>query len=446
MIFLLVDTDGRIVRFNASAEELFGFADDDAGARQALVGRLPPGGEPRGRADLLPPHERGRRGAARRDRLDRRRRTADLRLGRRTPGGRRRGPPPLPDLRPGSDGARRAARRDRGAARLPLGGQPRDAEPAHRRRARRHDRARGRQLRVPRAHGLRRRGRDRQEVLGSRRAARARRRGAGGVRGAGRERASASSTRPPGSGATGNWRIIAWWLRPLLGGRPTSSSSAAPTSPSAKAQEAELRASRARIVEAGDDERRRLERNLHDGAQQRLVSLSLALRLAQAKLRDDPDGADADPHRAPARSSRTRSPSCASSPAASTRRCSPTAGSAAALEALAARAPLPVELAADLDERLPGPVEAAAYYVVAEALDERRQVRRGLGGRGARAAAERPRRRRGRRRRRRRRRPALGSGLRGLADRVEALDGELEVESAAGAGTTVRAVIPLSPP
>jgi len=120
-------------------------------------------------------------------------------------------------------------------------------------------------------------------------------------------------------------------------------------------------------------------------------------------------------------------------------------GLGAALEALAARAPLPVELSAELDERLPGPVEAAAYYVVAEALTNvakyadasevavraQRENGRvvvevaddGIGGAD----------------------PTLGSGLRGLADRVEALDGKLEVESAVGAGTTVRAVIPLSP-
>ena len=119
-------------------------------------------------------------------------------------------------------------------------------------------------------------------------------------------------------------------------------------------------------------------------------------------------------------------------------------GLPAALEALATRTPLPVELSADLEERLPGPIEAAAYYVVAEALTnvakyaeassvevraERQNGRvvvevedDGVGGAD----------------------PARGSGLRGLADRVEALEGELEVTSAAGAGTTVRAVIPLS--
>ena len=211
-----------------------------------------------------------------------------------------------------------------------------------------------------------------------------------------------------------------------------------------KAQEAELRASRSRIVEAGDDARRRLERNLHDGAQQRLVSLSLALRLAQARLRDDPDGADqiltAAGEELTHALAELRELARGIHPAVLTDR-----GLAAALEALAARAPLPVELTADLDERLPGPVEAAAYYVVAEALTNvakyaeasavevraQRQNGRvvvevaddGVGGAD----------------------PLLGSGLRGLADRVEALDGQLEVESAAGTGTTVRAVIPLSP-
>jgi PAS domain S-box-containing protein len=207
-------------------------------------------------------------------------------------------------------------------------------------------------------------------------------------------------------------------------------------------QEQEVRASRARIVEAADGARRRLERNLHDGAQQRLVSLSLALRLAQSKLRDDPDGAEqlltgaAD--ELTQALAELRELARGIHPAVLTDR-----GLPAALEALAARAPLPVELSADLEARLPGPVEAAAYYVVAEALTniakyaeasavqvraQRRNGRvvvevadDGIGGAD----------------------PRRGSGLRGLADRVEALDGELEVESTAGEGTTVRAVIPL---
>ena len=126
-------------------------------------------------------------------------------------------------------------------------------------------------------------------------------------------------------GRTGNWRIIAWWLRPLPGSTDKFVVCGADVTES-KEQEAELRASRSRIVEAGDSERRRLERNLHDGAQQRLVSLSLALRLAQARLRDDPEGADKILTGA-GRSSRTRSRSCASSRAASTRPSSPTAAS-----------------------------------------------------------------------------------------------------------------------
>jgi PAS domain S-box-containing protein len=243
-------------------------------------------------------------------------------------------------------------------------------------------------------------------------------------------------------GRSGTWRIVAWWLRPL--GEPANKFIVCGTDiTERKAQEAELRASRSRIVEAADDARRRLERNLHDGAQQRLVSLSLALRLAQSRLRDDPDGAE----QLLAGASEELTQALADlrelargiHPAVLTDR-----GLPAALEALAARAPLPVELSAELEERLPGPVEAAAYYVVAEALTnvakyseasavEVRAQRLngrvvvevaddGIGGAD----------------------PSLGSGLRGLADRVEALDGQLEVESNAGEGTTVRAVIPLA--
>jgi signal transduction histidine kinase len=196
-------------------------------------------------------------------------------------------------------------------------------------------------------------------------------------------------------------------------------------------------------VEAADDARQRLERNLHDGAQQRLVSLSLALRLAQAKLRDDPAGADqilaAAGDELTHALAELRELARGIHPAVLTDR-----GLPAALEALASRAPLTVELSTSLDERLPGPVEAAAYYVVAEALTnvakyadatavrvraERNDGRvlvevadDGVGGAD----------------------PALGSGLRGLADRVEALDGRLDVESAEGAGTRVRAVIPVT--
>ncbi len=242
-------------------------------------------------------------------------------------------------------------------------------------------------------------------------------------------------------GSSGTWRIVAWWLRPLEESGKFIVCGTEITD--RKAQEAELRASRSRIVEAADEARRRLERNLHDGAQQRLVSLSLALRLAQSRLREDPEGAEQlltgasdELNHALAE---LRELARGIHPAVLTDR-----GLPAALEALAARAPLPVELTANLEDRLPGPIEAAAYYVVAEALTnvakyseasvvEVRAQRLngrvmvevaddGIGGAD----------------------PALGSGLRGLADRVEALDGQLEVESSVGAGTTVRAVIPLA--
>jgi PAS domain S-box-containing protein len=245
-------------------------------------------------------------------------------------------------------------------------------------------------------------------------------------------------------GRSGTWRIVAWWLRQL--GESAEADKfivCGMDITERKAQEAELRASRSRIVEAADDARMRLERNLHDGAQQRLVSLSLALRLAQSRLHDDPEGAEqllvGASEELTQALAELRELARGIHPAVLTDR-----GLPAALEALAARAPLPVELSTDLEERLPSSVEAAAYYVVAEALTNvakyseasavevraQRQNGRvvvevaddGIGGAD----------------------PSLGSGLRGLADRVEALDGELEVESSQGEGTTVRAVIPLA--
>ena len=206
--------------------------------------------------------------------------------------------------------------------------------------------------------------------------------------------------------------------------------------------EDELRRSRARIVEAADAERRRLERNLHDGAQQRLVSLSLALRLAQGQLGRDPQAAeqmliDAQRELSDALAD-LRELARGIHPAILTDR-----GLGPAVEALAARAPLPVELAAVPDERLPGPVEAAAYYVVAEGLTNvvkyaqatsvRVSIERvdgiarvevsddGVGGAD----------------------PTGGTGLRGLADRIESLAGRLAVESEPGGGTRLRAEIPV---
>src|SRR3954451_4422373 len=124
----------------------------------------------------------------------------------------------------------------------------------------------------------------------------------------------------------------------------------------------QLAASRARIVAAGDAERRRLERNLHDGAQQRLVSLALMLRLAARR-----HPADADLERAGEELTyalqELRELARGIHPAVLTER-----GLEPAVRALADRAPVPVELDVQLEERLPDPVEAAAYYVVAEAL------------------------------------------------------------------------------
>jgi PAS domain S-box-containing protein len=208
-----------------------------------------------------------------------------------------------------------------------------------------------------------------------------------------------------------------------------------------KRQERELQASRARIVQAGDAERQRLERNLHDGAQQRLVTLSLALRLAETRVETDADEArrilgGANEELALALSE-LRELARGIHPAVLTDR-----GLGPALEALAVRAPLPVELVGVPAQRLPEPVEAAAYYLVAEALTNVAkyaqasavtvQVTRengsavvdiadnGIGGAD----------------------PARGSGLRGLSDRVEALNGQLQVESPPGAGTRLRAEIP----
>jgi PAS domain S-box-containing protein len=208
-----------------------------------------------------------------------------------------------------------------------------------------------------------------------------------------------------------------------------------------KRQERELQASRARIVQAGDSERRRLERNLHDGAQQRLVSISLALRLVQVRLDADPAGAremlngarDELGHAM----EELRELARGLHPAILTQR-----GLGAAVRVLSDRASLPVEIAAVPDGRLPEPVEAAIYYLVAEALTnvakyaEASEARveitlqngsaiveisdDGIGGAT----------------------PSSGSGLRGLADRVEALAGRMQLESPPGRGTRLRAEIP----
>jgi PAS domain S-box-containing protein len=206
----------------------------------------------------------------------------------------------------------------------------------------------------------------------------------------------------------------------------------------------DLAASRARIVTAGDVERRRLERNLHDGAQQRLVTLSLSLRLALAKLDTDPAAArttlaDAGDQLTLALAE-LRELARGLHPAVLTDR-----GLRPAVEMLAGRAPVPVEVGEIPDERLPEPVEAAAYYLIAEALTnvakyaQASAVRVRVSASDARVlvevsddgvgGAD----------------PGAGSGLCGLADRVEALGGSLDVVSPVGAGTALRAEIPRSP-
>jgi signal transduction histidine kinase len=202
----------------------------------------------------------------------------------------------------------------------------------------------------------------------------------------------------------------------------------------------ELRGSRARIVQAAQNERQLLERNLHDGAQQRLIALSLELSLLKGRIHDDPEaraGIDKARREIAASLGELREISSGLHPAVVSGH-----GLAIALEQLAARAPLPVELRADVDGRLPAALEVAAYYVIAESLtnvakhaqatsaqvvvvQERDElvleiVDDGIGG----ADSER------------------GTGLRGLADRVESLDGRLRVWTPLGGGTRVRAEIP----
>ena len=209
-----------------------------------------------------------------------------------------------------------------------------------------------------------------------------------------------------------------------------------------KRAEAELRASRARLVEVADAERRRIQRNLHDGAQQRLTAVLLTIGRLRASI-DDGQAAtllDAAADELAAGLQDLRELASGLHPSVLAER-----GFVPALEALAMRAPLPVELAAVPARRLPEQVEAAAYYVVAEALANTQKhagaghvtvtatagedsllvevVDDGTGG----ADPE-------------------GEGLRGLVDRVEALGGTLRVDSPAGGGTRVRARLPLLAP
>jgi signal transduction histidine kinase len=202
----------------------------------------------------------------------------------------------------------------------------------------------------------------------------------------------------------------------------------------------ELRASRERIVAAGDAERRRLERNLHDGAQQRLVAVALQLQLLQRRIRRDPETAEQLVTVASAELAESldelRELARGLHPAVLEH------GLAPALDALATRSAVATSVSYALPERLPEQLELAAYFVACEALTNVAKyagasaatVRVWNDGRaafieiaddGVGGADD-----------------ALGSGLRGLADRVEALEGRLRVVSPAGVGTTVTAELP----
>jgi signal transduction histidine kinase len=204
----------------------------------------------------------------------------------------------------------------------------------------------------------------------------------------------------------------------------------------------DLRGSRSRLVDAAQDERRRLERDLHDGAQQRLVALSLELSLLQGEL-DDPDArlrVEHARHEVAVSVQELRDIARGIHPAVVTSH-----GLAVALESVAARTAMPLELHVQGTPRLAENVEVAAYYVVCESLANTGKHARataaeievqvvrgtlvvqvtddGVGGAD----------------------PRRGSGLRGLADRVEALDGRLRISTPPSGGTRVRAEIPCTP-
>ena len=209
------------------------------------------------------------------------------------------------------------------------------------------------------------------------------------------------------------------------------------------ARTAELHASRARIVEAADDARRRIERDLHDGAQQRLVALALDVRLARGLAERDPDAAGPALERIgeelAAATAELRELARGIHPALLTER-----GLAPAVSALVTRATVPVEIVELPDGRLPPVAEATAYFTVSEALTNVAKYAQathasvrlaredgalvvevrddGIGGASV----------------------GAGSGLSGLTDRVGACDGSLSVTSPPGEGTLVRAVLPVT--
>jgi PAS domain S-box-containing protein len=210
-----------------------------------------------------------------------------------------------------------------------------------------------------------------------------------------------------------------------------------------QAQLAEVRASRARIVDAADRARREIERNLHDGAQQQFVSATLQLQVWRASHGELPEQAQAELDQVlvdlRAGLAELRELAHGLHPAVLSDR-----GLERALSSLADRAPVPVALRTALSERLAMPIEAAAYFVVAEALtnvakhahasrawvhvdEDDGCLRVEIGDDGAGAADLRP-----------------GSGLQGLRDRVAAVNGTLTIDSQPGAGTILRARLPIS--
>jgi signal transduction histidine kinase len=204
----------------------------------------------------------------------------------------------------------------------------------------------------------------------------------------------------------------------------------------------DLHGARQRIIAAADAERRRIERDLHDGAQQRMVAVAVALALAEKRLRDDPNAAAQLIAQAREEAERAvqdiRDLARGIHPAVLS-----DLGLGPALEALASRAPVPVRISGVPEDQLPPDVEAACYFMTAEALtnvakyacaseasvrlsleDGRLCVEvsdDGVGGADA----------------------STGGGLPGLRDRVEALDGRFEVASPRGGGTTLTAQLPV---
>jgi signal transduction histidine kinase len=204
----------------------------------------------------------------------------------------------------------------------------------------------------------------------------------------------------------------------------------------------DLRTARQRIIAAADAERRRIERDLHDGAQQRMVAVAVTLGLAEQRLKTDPEAAAElvaqAREEAKAAVKELRELARGIHPAVLSDH-----GLGPALEALASRAPVPVEVSGVPERTLAHEVEACAYFVTAEALtnvakyarassasvelslaDDRLRVQvrdDGVGGAD----------------------PTTGTGLRGLRDRVDALDGDLEVHSPPGGGTTVTVEMPV---